>query len=135
MVVLSNAEAQSAAQALQHLVALRVPFATALKMRALIRRINEHNEAVEAERQKLLEEYAAKDEAGRPIMVVVDAERNLQQYTFDSPLKQQAFSSEYTQLMAVRALEVEPLLAADLARTEVTTADLLALGELLEEGE
>jgi hypothetical protein len=116
-------------------VALRVPFATALKMRALIRRINEHNEAVEAERQKLLEEYAAKDADGRPVMVVVDAERNLQQYTFDGALKQQAFSAEYDRLMMTRVLEGEPLLAADLARTEVTTADLLALGELLEEGE
>jgi hypothetical protein len=131
MVTLTNGQVQEAVPVLHRLVMLKVPFRTALKMRKVIRQINEHLAGVEAERQKLLEEYADHDEAGK--MVTKRTPEGLDEVQFAEPLKRQAFEAEYRALMDTAAFECEPFAVADLEKMEVTTADLLTLGELVAE--
>lgn len=131
MVTLTNGQVQAAVPILNRLVMLKVPFRTALKMRKVIRQINEHLAGVEAERQKLLEEYADHDEAGK--VVTKKTAEGLEEVQFTEPLKRQAFAAEYQALLETAAFECEPLTVADLERMEVTTADLLTLGELVAE--
>ncbi len=130
MATLTNAEALSALGALQELAGQRVPFALALKMRRVLRRLREQAEDVEAERQKLIERYGERDEAGA--LVRRDVSPDGQRWTY--PLADaEGFTREYSALLAI-TLECEGFTVDELAGLkEVTAAQLEALGGLLVE--
>ena len=64
---LTNAEAKEALGALQVLASEKHPKQGALHMRKLIRALTVHNEDVEAERIRIIEEYVERDEHGNPV--------------------------------------------------------------------
>lgn len=120
---IKNSEIPGILNALRELARLPVPVRTALKIRRLVRLIEQQAADIEAERQRLLEQYAQRDEAGQRVIredgnVVVDDE----------------FYTAFTELIGLEFDAPEQLTVEEIeAAGNVTPAVLIGLGELLVE--
>jgi hypothetical protein len=65
---MKNLEMKVAVQALGSLINVKMPARTGLKIRAMLRSLNHLLDDVEAERQKLIDEFATKGEDGDPVI-------------------------------------------------------------------
>ncbi len=127
MPTITNAELKAIGSALSTLVEERIPIVGALRIRKLVRALNEHYADVEAERMKLLKLYGTKREDGE---LELDEHGNVK---FGTPENQQAFEADFSALMNETWTCEHGVKASDLGSIEVKTATLLALGDLLEE--
>ena len=121
-VKIKNKEVPAILNALRELARLPVPVRTGLKIRRLVRLIEQQAADIEAERQRLLDLYAQRDEAGQRVIredgnVVVD----------------DRFYVTFGELVEVE-FEAEPLTAEEIeAAGNVAPAMLIGLGGLLNE--
>ena len=127
MVTLSNVQVVQALGALKQLAQERVPVVGALRMRKVIRTLQEQADDIEAERRKLLETHGQKKEDGT---LDADEQGNVR---FLDQAAMESFAKEYEELMAA-TLETEyPIRVSDLGKIEVSTQTVMALGDLLVE--
>lgn len=117
-----------ASQSLAELLKVKRPVLGALKLRQVARSLAPHLEDYNAEREKLLTEYAAKDEGGN----VKQTGNNV---IFLSPEARQAFVKAMNDLLGA-TVEVGPVLRLkDLGGLDVEGEHLVNLGALLDEAE
>lgn len=126
MPTISNGQAMLASRALQALMHVKRPVQGAMRMRALARALATQLEDVEAERRKLVEVYAAKDERGAPIV-------RDNQLTFPEGAAQAAFTKEFGDLLACTWECPLALAPDDFGGLDVEPELLLMLGDLLED--
>lgn len=118
-----NREMQVAIQALNKLSTIKLPVKTALKVRNMMRSLHHLAEDVEAERIKLIEELAEKDDTGKPVI-----ENN--QFQFGARLGE--FNTAYEELMNCDAAGMpSPLKAYELDGIAIEPLLLYQLGDLL----
>lgn len=123
MTTMQNNDVVVANLALQQLAQMRLPLATAMQVRRLLRAVRPVAADVQAEREKLIEQYAVMV-AGKP---EVD-ERGLVNFGD----KKEAYVAAHRELMALEAEIDAPLLhASTLELEEVQPALLVDLGDLL----
>jgi len=125
---ITNDRTLRAAKALVELVKVKRPILGALKMRSLARVIGAQGEDIEAERQKLLAEYGAKNEDGS--LKTAD-----NQVVFADDAAAQAFAAAFSELMLATWECPVSLRVKDFGGLDVEADLLIALGELLEEDE
>jgi hypothetical protein len=127
---MSSLAALAALAGLKELSGVALPVRAALKVRRLLRELGSIAEDVEAERVRLLAQYARKGADGQPEA----DERN--QARFSDDAARESFERDYNELMASEHLVTgEALRAAELGDSVVVKpAVLVALGELLEDG-
>ena len=127
MVTLSNAQVVQALAALRQLAQERVPVIGALRMRKVIRTLQERADDIEAERRKLLEMHGQKKEDGT---LDTDDKGNVR---FFDQAAVEAFAKEYEELMAATLDTEYPIRVSDLGKIDVSTQTVMALGDLLVE--
>lgn len=121
-----NDEVLVAHEALQMLAQMRLPTATAMQVRRLIRIVGETAEDVRAERLKLVQTHALLDELGAP---QADDQGKI---VFESDSERQAYGAANRELMALKVeIEALPLRASELGIKEIQAALLVALDDLL----
>lgn len=127
---MSSAATLAALAGLKELSGVALPVRAALKVRRLLRELGSIAEDVEAERLRLLAQYARKGADGQP------AADERGQARFSDDAAREAFECEYTELMrSEHVVTGEALRAAELGESAVVKpAILAALGELLEDG-
>jgi hypothetical protein len=127
---MSSAAVLSALAGLKELSGVALPVRAALKVRRLLRELGSIAEDVEAERVRLLAQYARKGADGQPEA----DERN--QARFGDDAARESFERDYNELMgSEHAVTGEAIRAAELGESAVVKpAALAALGELLEDG-
>lgn len=114
--------------ALQALAQMRLPTATAMQVRRLVRIVGPTVEDVRAERLKLVQAHALLDELGAP---QTDDQGKI---LFESDDERQAYGAAHKELMALEVeVEALPLRASELGIKEIQAALLVALGDLLED--
>lgn len=128
MPTLTNRDAIQAMQGLEALSRVRLPVAGALRVRKVTKALKAHLEDVEAVRMQLLEDFCKKDENGK--LVIAD-----NRYQFVSPKAEADFETQYGQLMTETWEHGYSVRISDLGSGEIEPAVLIALGDLLEEGE
>lgn len=127
---MSSLAALAALAGLKELSGVALPVRAALKVRRLLRELGSIAEDVEAERVRLLAQYARKGADGQPEA----DERN--QARFSDDAARESFERDYNELMASEhAVTGEVIRAVELGESAVVKpAVLAALGVLLEDG-
>lgn len=126
---MKNLEMKVAVQALGALINVKMPARTGLKIRAILRSLNHLLDDVEAERQKLIDEFSMKGEDGNP--VIEDLGNGLGRYEFGDNLA--AFEAGFNELMNCEmAGKPAALTIADLGDVVIEPLILMQLGELIE---
>jgi len=120
---MKNSEMTQLQQALGELINEKLPIATALKIRKIIRELTPHLEDMEAEKRKIINSYVPLDETGAP------SNKN-NQYVFDTEENKERFLSEMTELMNLEWESPEHLTIEELGSITITPATLLGLGDL-----
>ena len=127
---MKNSEMKVAVQALGSLINVKMPARTGLKIRSMLRSLNHLLDDVEAERQKLIEEFAMKDKNGDPI--IHDLGNGQGRYEFGDNLA--AFEAGFNELMNCEmAGKPAALTIADLGDAVIEPLILMQLGELIED--
>jgi hypothetical protein len=126
MVTLDNKNTFLCQRGLAALAKERLPIATALRVRRLLRATEARLQDVEAVRQGLLRQHAALDEAGDPL-----ADNGA--VRFPSPQARAAFEADYDELLAQTWECPETLAPKDLGEISVTPETLYLLGDLLDD--
>ncbi|MCB0071913.1 MAG: hypothetical protein KDE20_10665 [Caldilineaceae bacterium] len=125
-VTMQNQELMVAHEALLHLAQLRVPTATAMRVRRLTRVVGPTVEDVQQERRKLVRLHADLDERGEP-----HGDEN-GKIVFKSDDDREAYAAAHRELMELETtLEVQPLTASELGVKEIQAGLLIALDDLL----
>lgn len=127
---MKNYEMKVAVQALGTLINVKMPARTGLKIRSMLRTLNCLLDDVEAERQKLVDEFATKDKNGAPI--VHDLGNGQGRYDFGDNLAK--FEVGFNELMNCEmAGKPAALTIADLGDAVIEPLILMQLGELIED--
>jgi len=122
-------DAQQATSALNAIAQRRMSFAAALRVRRLIKEIKAHLDDAEAERQKLIEQYAERDANGEMVRTNVSADGSQWQYKLTNMA---AFQASYNELLETEVEVSETITVADLESVgDIEPAVLIALGPLL----
>lgn len=122
MVMIPNGQVPNIVLALQELVQMRVNVRTGMKIRKLARLVEQQVADVEAERLRLIELYALRDDEGSKIVK--------EDKTFDV---EEEFFTKLDELLGL-TFTAEPLTVAEMeAVGEITPATLIGLGDLLVE--
>lgn len=125
-VTMQNQELMVAHEALLQLAQLRVPTATAMRVRRLARVVGPTVEDVQEERRKLVRLHADLDERGEP-----HGDEN-GKIVFKSDDDREAYAAAHRELMELETtLEVQPLTASELGIKEIQAGLLIALDDLL----
>lgn len=110
----------------------RIAFDAALKVRRLIKEIQSLLADAEAERMKLVEQYALRDEDGEMIRTNVSPDGSQWQYELSDPA---VFQRAYAELLDTEVEVSATISTQDLERGgDIEPAVLIALGPLLTEG-
>ena len=123
---ISNAQTIQASTALAALVKVKRPMLGALKMRQLARAMVPHLEDYEAERQKLLDTFAAREEDGRRRLIGEEVQ-------FADDAAKAAFAKEFAELLLATWECPLTLTVKDFGGLDVEAEYLIALGDLLED--
>jgi hypothetical protein len=130
MVTLTNGEVIQAEIAVRELARERVAFASAMKVRRMMRELKGLADDVRAEERKVAEPHLKHDERGE--LAREQGADGQEVVPFASPEDRAAYSREYAELMATEVVyDGEPLKAGELGLAEVKPEVLLALGPLL----
>jgi hypothetical protein len=126
---MTNKELLDGLSALLKICELKLPLKTGLKIRSMARSLNHLAQDIEAERQKLIEEFALKDDGGKP--VIVDVGNGVGRYEFADLA---GYSQAYNELMSLPAEgQPAPLKEQELGNLEIEPSVLVLLGDLLVE--
>ena len=123
---ITNQQTKLAIEALGHLVAVKRPILGALRMRQVARVLAARMDDIEAEREKLLETYGARNADGS--LTVKD--RNV---VFPDEAASKAFARGFAELMACAWDCPLTLRVADFGGLDTEPGFLIALGDVLEE--
>ena len=127
MVTLKNGQLAAVLTGLSELLKERMSSTVGLKVRHCIRDVTPLSEDVEQERQKVLREYAKKDEQGE----FVSDSRG--QATFESAEDAKKFVAALNELLMGDVTVEHVLTAKDLEGIQCTGETLMNLGNLLED--
>lgn len=137
MPTLTNRDIQTAAAALRRIVAERLPIYAALEARSLMREIGAMAEDIEAERMKIIDRHAVRDENGQPVLGE-PTPNGFKTIRIANPAD---FQLEETELLdteqdvkhTLSAAHLCKPLSADGTQAAIVGELLMALGELLVE--
>lgn len=126
---MTNQDLLKAQDALQRLsTGYSMPIKTGLKIRAMTRSINHLVEDVREEHTKLIDQYAVKDESGKPVFTNLG--NGMVRYDFNGT--EPEFNRHYTELMLCEAAGMPaPLKAHELGDINILPVILENLGDLL----
>lgn len=126
---MTNREIQQALQAIQPLLTMKLPIRTAMKLRTAARSLAHISQDIEAERKKLVHEFAKRDEKGE--FVIVENNGNTWHDFGDNLAK---FNAAYSDLMDCQAVgQPAPICIHELGEIEIEASILIGLGELINE--
>lgn len=131
MVKIKNGDIPNALASLNALSREKLPVKGALKVRKLNRTLTTAWSLVDEVRKKLLDEHAAKDEAGNNL--AGDPAPDGQATTKLADDKKQAFYAAWQELLGEEVEINDTLKPDDLGNREIEPALLIQLGDLLEE--
>jgi len=122
---MTNAELIDAMAGLRQLAQMTLPIGGSLRVRKLVRQVQEVAGDVEAERQKLLERYALRGDDGE----ILFSDEQCTQVRVNA-----AFEPAYQELMSLPCENgFEPLRASNLGEIQIAPVVLLLLGDLLDD--
>lgn len=125
---MTNREMSDALLAMKIMAREKMPLKTGLKVRSAIRSLEHLAGDVEAERQKLVEQYAERNEDGSP--KVTDLGNGKGKYEFGENLRK--FDADFNELMSLEVAGMPaPIKASELGDLEIQPELLVMLGELL----
>lgn len=131
---MTYAEVADAHAAVQYLLKIPLPVApTGLKLRRMNREFGDYVKDLEAERLKLIHEYAILDAVGSPVLST--SASGTQKFTFE-PARELEYNKKFAELVQV-TLEVatHPIQAVEFGSEKIPGEILCALGPMLEEVE
>lgn len=130
MAKLKNADVYTALLALNEIAKLTLPARGALRVRRLVRQLNELWEDVEAVRQMLLDRFAVRGTDGNPQHVLQGGQEVIQ----IQPEHEEAFQMAWREVLGQEVEVAQALEPEDFGSVELQPALLIALGDLVADG-